>query len=251
MSPSVPMLAFLLLGALGSFYDQVKANPVNATNATSLDIHSPRENDTYCVPWIPNDYNAVSSYVRTQHRTRKVVELAVPCVSSAHHQSVATEYARIALELNPPVVLVCAQISIVTSQAVVHATKLAPAKPQPAAQAPVSILPLIPGTVVLAMHSPVLDCRLAAVRVTVQTSRPQLPTAAHVVIRVAEIRQLAALELISIIVEFAIALAGVHTLNVAVDLVQIYTPIRTIAVPVQLYHASDSSQPAALANAPT
>ncbi|KAJ5963458.1 uncharacterized protein N7479_003334 [Penicillium vulpinum] len=174
------------------------------------------------------DYNAVSSYVRTQHRTRKVVELAVPCVSSAHHQSVATEYARIALELNPPVVLVCAQISIVTSQAVVHATKLAPAKPQPAAQAPVSILPLIPGTVVLAMHSPVLDCRLAAVRVTVQTSRPQLPTAAHVVIR-----------------------AGVHTLNVAVDLVQIYTPIRTIAVPVQLYHASDSSQPAALANAPT
>ncbi|KAJ5501560.1 hypothetical protein N7453_006377 [Penicillium expansum] len=82
-----------------------------------------------------------------------------------------------ALELNPPAVLV------------------APVKYQAAAQAPALISLMIPKTVVLAMRSPVLDSKLAAVRVVVLISRPQLPIAARVVIRVVKIRQIAALGL--------------------------------------------------------
>lgn len=92
----------LRTGTLSSFYNHVKANPVNSSNVTSLDIHSPQQNATYCVPWIPNvssimrkfshmltkcssftnsaqkDYNAVSSSVQTQRPTRGIVEVAVP-----------------------------------------------------------------------------------------------------------------------------------------------------------------------------
>ncbi|KAJ5214491.1 hypothetical protein N7449_001660 [Penicillium cf. viridicatum] len=69
-------------------------------------------------------------------------------------------------------------------------------KYQPVAQAPVSISPMIPSTVVLAMNSPVLDSRLAAVRAHVLISRLQLLIAVHAVIFVTELRQLAALGLV-------------------------------------------------------
>ncbi|KAJ6123757.1 hypothetical protein N7471_011074 [Penicillium samsonianum] len=48
------MLPFLFLGIIRFFYDYVKANPVNASNVTSLDVYSPQQRVTYCVPWIPN-----------------------------------------------------------------------------------------------------------------------------------------------------------------------------------------------------
>ncbi|KGO68414.1 hypothetical protein PITC_070390 [Penicillium italicum] len=107
---------------------------------------------------------------------------------------------RIALEPSPPAALVCAKILITTSPAVVHVTQPAPVKYQPAAQAPAPISLMIPRTVVLAMQSHVLDSRLAAVRVAVLILRPRLPIAAHVVIRVAELHQLAALGLAATLV---------------------------------------------------
>ncbi|CAI7634615.1 unnamed protein product [Penicillium crustosum] len=71
----------------------------------------------------------------------------------------------------------------------------APDKYQRAALAPALISPMIPSTVVLAMHHPVLDSRLAAVRAHVLILRPQLLIAVFVVIRVTELHQLVALGL--------------------------------------------------------
>ncbi|OQE36037.1 hypothetical protein PENCOP_c012G04753 [Penicillium coprophilum] len=121
-------------------------------------------------------YNAVTSCVQIQHRTREAVEPVEPCVLSAHHQPAAMG----ALEPNPPAALVYAKISIATSATVVHVTGLVLAEHQPAAQALAQISPLIPGTVVLAMHSPVLGCRLAAVQAGVLILRPRLLIAAPV-----------------------------------------------------------------------
>lgn len=44
----------LIPGTLLYLCQHVNTNPVNATNVTSLDLHRPDHNATYCVPWIPN-----------------------------------------------------------------------------------------------------------------------------------------------------------------------------------------------------
>ncbi|KAJ5150662.1 uncharacterized protein N7500_010851 [Penicillium coprophilum] len=99
-----------------------------------------------------------------------------------------------ALEPNPPAVLVYAKISITIPATVVHVIERVLAKHQPAAQALVQISPLIPGTVVPAMRSPVLDCRLAVVQANVLILRPRLLIAAPVAIRAQQTNQPAAPE---------------------------------------------------------
>ncbi|OGE50301.1 hypothetical protein PENARI_c017G02543 [Penicillium arizonense] len=47
-----PSFALLLLGTLITSHNPANANPVNATNITSIEVPNPQHSATICVPWI-------------------------------------------------------------------------------------------------------------------------------------------------------------------------------------------------------